>query len=259
MAPRIDFTTIDTTTIEGLPPAPSPDMSHRYLFVDTKKVVDDMADLGFTVAGFRRPRYRTEAGAFGLHEVDFRRPQDVNKADDEAPRVLFLNTYDGSRKAQLVSGVIRFICMNGMLAGTVLQNNKFIHLQDYESQLLDGIKAAGEVASKVFDRIETFKSTKLDRPTLIKMAAEARALRFSEDEDLDVQPQHLLMPRRREDAKQDLWTAWNVLQENLLKGGVPGRDKGGKVRTIRPLNQIQKSNDLNRGLWDLLEKYGAAA
>lgn len=255
----LDFSTIDTKTIEGLPAAPSPDLSNRYLFVDTKKVVEDMADLGFSVAGFRRPKYRTRAGAFGLHEVDFRRTADLGKSVSEAPRVLFLNTYDGSRKAQLVSGVIRFICMNGMLAGNVMQNNKFLHLNDYEQELLDGIKSAGEVATKVFDRIDAFKTITLDKSQYTEMANRARSLRFTEKEQLDVSPANLLLPRRKEDAKRDLWTTWNVLQENLLKGGIPGVDKDGKVRAIRPLNQIQKSNELNRGLWDLLEEFAVAA
>lgn len=255
----LSFTTTTSELLKTLPSAPSPDLSDRYMFIDTRRVVEDMRDLGFEVAGFRRPKFRTKAGAFGLHEVDFRRPNDIGRGTGEAPRVLFLNTYDGSRRAQIVSGVIRFICTNGLIAGDVHQNERFLHLGDYEEQLLGHIKASGETAAKVFDRLENFRTITLDRSQYTEMATRAKALRFDDDLKLDVEPQHLLMPRRREDNKTDLWTTWNRLQENLLKGGIPGRDTSGNMRTTRPLAQIQKSNELNRGLWNLLEEYAEQA
>lgn len=246
----------DTNTlIANLPPAPSPDLSDKYAFIDTRKVVDDMRDLGFEVAGARRPAFRTRAGAFGLHEIDFRRPQDMAKSAAEAPRVLFLNTYDGSRRAQIVTGIIRFICTNGLLVGDVLQNQKFLHMGDYETELLAQIKEVGSTSSKVFDRVDELKALKLDPKAYKAMAAEAKVLRSPNSE---VSEDYLLMPRRREDTSKDLWTTWNVLQENLLKGGIPSKDISGNIRTSRPLTQIQASNDLNKGLWNLLEKYATA-
>ncbi len=242
--------------LERLPAAPSPEVSDKYAFIDTRQVVEDMRDLGFEVAGFRRPKFRTRAGAFGLHEVDFRRPADIAKSAAEAPRIIFMNTYDGSRRAQIVTGIIRFICENGLIAGDVLQNQKFLHLGDYEVELLAQIKEAGMNSGKIFDRIEHFKSITLDKSQYRDLAKEALALRHG-DASTAIEPHYLLMPRRMEDKPKDLWTTWNVLQENLLKGGIPGTDKSGNIRVTRPLTQIQASNDLNRDLWNGLEKYAA--
>lgn len=246
-----------TDRLENLPSAPSPDLSDKYRFIDTRKVVDDMRDLGYTVTGFRRPDFRTRSGAYGLHEVEFRRPD--QEKGPEAQRLIFLNSYDGSRKAQIVAGVIRFICSNGLILGDIQHHSKFMHLASYEDDLMDRVKASVEIAASTLDRIGTYRSVRLDKATYEKMAAEAAALRFPKASDTKVNPQVLLQPRRREDNVDDLWTTWNRLQENLLKGGVPGADKNGNVRPIRPLNQIQKSNDLNRGLWGLLEAYAEKA
>lgn len=246
-------------SLATLPAAPSPDLSDKYMFIDTRRVIEDMRDLGFEVAGFRRPKHRTRSGAFALHEVDFRRPQDVDKGAGEAPRILFLNSYDGSRRAQLVSGIIRFICGNGLIAGDIMDNQKFLHLGDYEEQLLGHIKTSSENVGKVFDRIEEFRGITLDREAYRKMAEKGKALRYGEETKLDVKPETLLLARRREDAKADLWSTWNVLQENLLKGGIPGVDTSGNIRTTRPLAQIQKSNEVNQGLWDLLEEAAGQA
>lgn len=258
----LDFATSTSTllsSVELLPAAPSPDLSNKYMFIDTRQVVEDMRDLGFEVAGFRRPKYRTRAGAFGLHEVDFRRPEDMKRGTGEAPRVIFLNSYDGSRRAQIVSGVIRFICTNGLISGDILEQQKFLHLGDYEEQLVNQIKASGETAMKVFDRIEAFKNIRIDDRQATDLAKRAAALRFNAKAMLDLDPAMLIQPRRRQDTRQDLWTRWNVLQENLLKGGIPGRDTLGNIRVTRPLAQIQKSNDLNTALWDLMEDVAAAA
>lgn len=261
----LDFATPTTTSsllesVNLLPPAPAPDLSDKYMFIDTRKVVEDMRDLGFEVAGFRRPKFRTRAGAFGLHEVDFRRAEDMKASTQEAPRIVFLNSYDGSRRAQIVSGIIRFICSNGLISGDILEKQKFLHLGDYEEQLVEQIKASGQNTMRVFDRIERFKTLSIDDAQALDLAKKAKVLRFGDTKDgLDVDPLTLIQPRRREDAKKDLWTRWNVLQENLLKGGIPGRDTLGNIRTTRPLAQIQKSNDLNSSLWDLMEEVAAAA
>lgn len=260
----LDFSypTDTKTLLDNLPSAPSPKVSDKYMFVDTRRVVEDMRDLGFEVANFRRPKYRTKDGAFGLHEVDFRLPADIKKGDGEASRVLFLNTYDGSRRAQIVSGIIRFICTNGLICGDIQQNEKFLHLGNYEDELLTQIKTSGENAARTFGKIDQYKTITLSKSEYRDLSIKAKELRFpaaeqKEGKGLDVDPSYLLMPRRPQDKFKDLWTTWNVLQENLLRGGIPGRDVRGNVRVTRPLSQIQKSNDLNRGLWNLLEEYAA--
>lgn len=258
----LSFPTTTSTLLDRLdllPEAPSPDLSDRYMFIDTRRVINDMRDLGFEVAAFRRPKHRTRAGAFSLHEVDFRRPADMVPGKAESPRVVFMNSYDGSRRAQIVSGIIRFICSNGLIAGDIMENQKFLHLGDYEEQLLEQIKASGETSARAFAGIDRFKQINVSDKDALDLARKAKAIRYDDKVSLDVDPLTLLQPRRQEDNRKDLWTRWNVLQENLLKGGIPGRDTLGNIRVTRPLAQIQKSNDLNRNLWTLLEEFAAAA
>lgn len=242
--------------LDTLPSAPSPDVSDKYMFIDTKKVIADMADLGYQVADFSRPKARTKAGHYGIHQVDFRKPENMARPNGEAPRVIFMNSYDGSKKAQIVSGVIRFICTNGLVAGDIHQNEKFLHLGDYEEQLLAHIKSSTQTADRVFGRIETFQTVSIDPHLALEMADRAGRLRFPVGDDpLPVKAKTLLQPRRREDMSDSLWMTWNRLQENLLKGGVPIMAEDGRVTLSRPLQQIQKAHDLNRDLWNLLEEY----
>jgi hypothetical protein len=249
------------TNLETLPASPSPKVTEKYSFLDTRKVVDDMRDLGFEVAEVTRPKFRTRSGAFGLHQVELRRVSDVKSGRPEIPRVLFVNSYDGSRKAEFISGVIRFACLNGLVIGDGIERQKFVHLgEDREETILTYVKEMAETFDKTWTTIDAYQGLRLDDKLYLEMAREAHALRYpDEDARLDIDPSVLLMPRRREDNRADLYTTWNVLQENLIKGGVPGRTPSGSVRRSSGVSHIERTNKLNRELWNLMDRYAAMA
>lgn len=243
-----------------LPDHPSPKTSDRYSFINTKTVVDNMLDLGYQIYDFRRPNFRTPDGRFGLHEVDFRLPEHMKKPSAEAPRILFYNTYDGSRRAQFLSGLFRFACSNGLIIGDKVHSEKYLHMNLDEAEFLEQLGTAVEKAEAGFARLDRFREITLDPSQYRKMAKEAIALRYPEGTPgLDISPDVALMPRRREDVRDDLWINWNILQENLMKGGLPGLDAKGEVRVSRPVNQIARASRLNQDLWGLLETYAEAA
>ncbi|MET3645415.1 hypothetical protein ABIC60_000027 [Phyllobacterium ifriqiyense] len=72
-----------------------------------------------------------------------------------------------------------------------------------------------------------------------------------------VRPEQIIEPRRREDAAQSLWMSYNVIQENLLRGGLHGsrRNAEGRIRRsqTRAVNGIDQNVTLNRALWTLAE------
>ncbi|MNG31048.1 hypothetical protein D3C84_1167890 [compost metagenome] len=61
------------------------------------------------------------------------------------------------------------------------------------------------------------------------------------------------MPRRAEDRASDLWTTFNRVQENTIKGGLRGRNKQGRRTTTRAVNGIDQDVKLNRALWVLAQ------
>ena len=63
----------------------------------------------------------------------------------------------------------------------------------------------------------------------------------------------LLRARRSEDRSSDLWTTFNRVQENTIKGGLSGRNKQGRRTTTRAVNGIDQDVKLNRALWVLAQ------
>ena len=84
-----------------------------------------------------------------------------------------------------------------------------------------------------------------------QFALDALLLRISDDrKPEDYELMDILMPRRKEDQPSNLWCTYNIVQENLLKGGFQFNDR--KARAIT--NPIQDLV-LNQGLWQLADTY----
>ncbi|MNY57537.1 hypothetical protein D3C86_1937590 [compost metagenome] len=68
-----------------------------------------------------------------------------------------------------------------------------------------------------------------------------------------ITPSQLLVPRRIEDDRPDLWSAYNRVQENLTHGGLLGRTATGRRHSTRAIQGIDQNLKVNRALWMLAE------
>jgi hypothetical protein len=64
----------------------------------------------------------------------------------------------------------------------------------------------------------------------------------------------LLTTRRREDYNVDLWTTFNKVQENFIRGGMRGITKTGKNMSTRAISSVSENVTLNKALWVLTEE-----
>lgn len=108
----------------------------------------------------------------------------------------------------------------------------------------------------LFDRVEekrdAMQSLLLPPPAQQALAKAALTYRFGEDHQ-PVTESQILSPRRWQDESNDLWTTCQRIQENLIKGGLSGRNaKGGRSHT-RAVRGIDGDVKLNRALWVMAE------
>jgi hypothetical protein len=64
----------------------------------------------------------------------------------------------------------------------------------------------------------------------------------------------ILAPRRIADVKPDLWTTFNRVQENFVKGGLSARTSSGRRQSTRAVRGIDQNIRVNRALWLLAEE-----
>ena len=69
-----------------------------------------------------------------------------------------------------------------------------------------------------------------------------------------VTAEQLIEARRPEDIGHSLWTTFQRVQENVIRGGQPGRSAQGRRLQTRPVGSIDRGVTLNRALWMLAEE-----
>ena len=107
----------------------------------------------------------------------------------------------------------------------------------------------------------------LDDDAKAVLASSAHVLRFGDADGgvaTPIRPEQLLTPRRADDRANDLWTVMNVIQENVMRGGLSARmpattDQHGHWRrdrlvTTRAVDNIDQDVRLNKALWVLGER-----
>jgi hypothetical protein len=76
-------------------------------------------------------------------------------------------------------------------------------------------------------------------------------VRYPHAQHQPVTPEQVVAPRREADARVDVWTSYNVVQENLMRGGLTGRSATGRNTRTRTIEAIREDVRINNGLWEL--------
>src|SRR5207237_2748138 len=122
-------------------------------------------------------------------------------------------------------------------------------------EVIEGSYRIIDEAPKALAQVEQWQHLQLSPPEQEVLAEAALELR---DSALEVQPRALLAPRRWEDGHadrpRDLWRTLNVTQENLMRGGVQGRNEQGQRRRLRGATSVDGDTRINQALWVLAER-----
>jgi len=109
--------------------------------------------------------------------------------------------------------------------------------------------------TRVVEERDEMKALTLSREEQGAFARAALELKYETDAaPVPVTEDQLLQSRRFEDRAGDLWTTFNKVQENLVRGGLQGRSKTGRAMRTRGVSGIDQSVKLNRALWVLAEE-----
>lgn len=228
--------------------------SSRYTYIPTIDVLNGLRREGFQPFMACQTRVRDDGKReHTKHMIRLRHADQI--AGREANEIILLNSHDGTSSYQMLAGMFRFVCQNGMVCGETTNDIRVRHNGDVVGEVIEG-------AFKVLDSFETIGEQREAMQALAvnpgEQAAFARAaLMLKYDEDAGAAPvteTQVLAPRRFEDRRDDMWTTFNRVQENLLKGGLRGRNRAGRTTTTRPVNGIDQNVKLNRALWVLAEE-----
>lgn len=239
--------------------------SERFTYIPTIDVLAGLRNEGFVPVRAIQGTSRVEGKAdYTKHMIRFRHPDYAARQalGGASPEVVLLNAHDGTSSYRVMSGVFRSICTNSMI---VMEDGatdiRVPHKGDIVSKVIEGsFEVIGE-SLRTLDKAEAWAGVRLLPDERDIMAEAAHVIRFGDSEgktDTAIEPRQLLTPRRSDDKSDNLWVTHNVIQENVIRGGLRawGRDANNRARrvTSREVKNIDGDVKLNRALWLISHK-----
>jgi len=247
---------LSAETLRGRVPAIFADGAHErtsssYTFISTGRVLGALASAGFLPVEARQA-VRAKSPMHARHLIRLRRRCETVALRDSVPELLLLNSHDGTSSYQLRVGLFRVVCTNGLVVSMgIFPVWRVMHRGDVVQDVVCAALRISERFEQLAAAVERMERTMLNESQRLELAGEALALRFPNDAAGAMQPSQLLVPRRAQDVGNDLWRTFNVLQENVLRGGLVRRSASNRLTRTRGIQAIATDVRLNTALWEM--------
>ena len=244
--------------------ATNPDVSGKYLFVNTETIIDDLDKLGWKPVQAAQRKSRGQSTIFSKHMIAFQNPDLKIKGkdgDDSFPRIIMTNSHDGMQAFKFSVGIFRLVCSNGLVVADEQFSEFKIKHKGYTFDELRGVvnEAVADLPNKV-EVLNQMKQRVLTQDEKNKLALDAmliragiepgsdKAKKFNYDDETIID---ILDPKRDEDKGDDLWRVFNVVQEKITQGDFHAALTGAKVRKVRKIKSFEKDLKVNKELFKL--------
>ena len=227
-------------------------LSPKYTFIPTERVLSGLMSAGFVPVEARQARtYRTSA-LYAQHVLRLRRRYETVALHDAVPEILFLNSHDGTSAYQLRMAIYRAVCTNGLIVSRgAFPTICVAHRGNVVEEVVTGALKMAERFDGLAAEVERMENRSMFKDEQLGFADAALALRFPDAAESGMAATQLLTCRRVQDVGENLWTVFNRVQENLLRGGLSRRSASGRLTRTRRITSIRQDVRLNSGLWDL--------
>jgi len=263
--------TLDNDRLHAIAPSvfaenPHESRSSRYAFIPTIRVVDGLRGAGFQPVWAAQSKCRTDLTRqdFTKHMIRFRHVDALDMASGTFPEVVMVNSHDGTSTYQFLAGLFRMVCGNGLICGD-FEALKIQHTGRIVKEAIAGSYGVLEQSRRSLGVAQDWQQLQLTSGEQSALAVAAHHVRFADSQgnvDTPIQPAQLLRARRVDDMKNDLWTTFNRIQENTIRGGLRGvgQDSQGRRRRVstREVRGIDGNLNLNKALWKLAEALAAS-
>lgn len=233
--------------------------SARYAYIPTSDILAALRNEGFEVFSAMQANCRSaDRREHTKHLLRLRHVGQAGQAlavGDSVSEICMLNSHDGTSSYQMFAGVFRLACLNGlMVCESTVGGIRIPHSGKVKDRVTEGAFDILDGCIRVKESQQQMLSISLDPRERLLLAQAALTLRYDEADGSPIQAPKLLETRRHADTGTDLWTTFNVIQENVIKGGLPGRTAvGGRTRT-REVKGIDQNVKLNKALWTLADE-----
>lgn len=232
--------------------------SDRYTYIPTIEVLRGLGREGFQPFMVAQGTSRVEGKmAYTKHMIRMRHASRVT-ARDETNEIILINSHDGASSYQMLAGVFRFVCCNGLVVGRASDDIRIPHKGNIQGEVIEAAFRVLDDFDAVDASADAMKSIALQPEEQRAFGTAALALRYGEGLDGEVHApitaDQVINARRPEDEGSSLWMTFQRIQENVTQGGLRGRTATGRRMRTREVASIDRGVSLNRALWTLAEE-----
>lgn len=240
--------------------APHGSRSEKYAYIATSVILQALRRDGFEVfmAGQANAR-DDDRREHAKHMLRLRHVGAEGRrleVGDSTGEIVLINSHDGSCSYRMSAGLYRLVCSNGlMVSESELGSVKVPHKGDVKDDVVQGAYDILDGFTKVVESKGDMESITLNEQERELFARSALPLRFAMQNGVaaPITESQALRPHRAADNRNDLWTVFNRVQENLIKGGMVGRNATGKRTSVRAVRGIDSDVRVNQALWTLAQ------
>lgn len=231
--------------------------SDKYKIIPTIEIIELLRGKNWFPVSAEEVRVTNKDNqGFQKHMIRFTNADLVFGDYDRMIDLILLNSFDGRCAYRIILGVFEKICSNGLMVGNKFDDIYIKHIGFEPDNVINASYKIIDSAPTIGSDIEDMRKIDLspDERDLLAMASleVVEPIDEEKNEEHTINHKSLLQPRHYQHVgKNDLWTTFNTIQENALKGGVK---REGKKKT-REVKNIDKKVGLNKALWILADKY----
>lgn len=231
-------------------------VSNRYAFLPTAEVIHALQANGLACLSAKQSGTRKEGKeGYTKHSLRFRVVNSIYNTPilgEVFPEVILTNSHDRGSSFIVEMGLYRTVCSNGLVVAIgSLSSFRVRHVSSTIDGVLESVQQVINQFPLVEETVRALKAKTLTITEAEKYSELALGLRY----DMGKAPfsaTRLLSLRRTEDAGYNLWSVYNVIQENLT-GQTIRRNRA--EHSSRAIRSIDSDLGINRGLWALTQSF----
>jgi hypothetical protein len=231
--------------------------SNKFGFISSANLASTLESKGLKLADVVESRIRKDKEKrLGYQKHVMRFNTGVSNAHGNL-QLLAINSHEGSSALTFRLGFFRMVCSNGLIVGSdLVPQIKVRHTSNGLLKLDNAIEEAMEYQIAAKQSMDRMMDTKVNADTIEQLGKEILKLRLDDKFSDKLVP--LFESKRWEDDKEDLFSVFNVMQENVIRTGFYALNKETNVATkIRAIKGVESNVKLNNAMFNLALKFAA--
>jgi|SRR5581483_2068052 len=193
-------------------------VSDRFAVIQAASVGQALAERGFNMTSVITGKGRHEDKKDFQRTIARYRSTDAFEIEGLNLDIIYISKHLGRGMDELRLGLYRGVCANAWATGTLFECVRFRHTGNPAENIQQGILNVLSQRTQLIDAVKRMQSVQMDAVKIDALCKQFAAIRLeSVPNALNVNYRALAKVRRNDDAKLDLFTVANVLQENVIR------------------------------------------